>query len=64
MAWDLSCALLWVDGFEAGRREFARENLVLIGHSAGGGLVQYYLSENLGRAGGLVVLAGMPCFGG
>jgi pimeloyl-ACP methyl ester carboxylesterase len=66
MAEDLGAAVAWVSGFESGRRggEFAGEDLVLIGHSAGGGLVQYFLSQGLGKVGGLVVLAGFPCFGG
>jgi alpha-beta hydrolase superfamily lysophospholipase len=40
------------------------EELVLVGHSAGGGLAQQFLSERMGKVGGLVVLAGFPNFGG
>jgi len=40
------------------------ENLVLVGHSAGGGLTQFALSKGLVRVGGYVCMAGFPGFGG
>ena len=40
------------------------ESLVLVGHSAGGGLTQFALSEGLVRVGGYVCMAGFPGFGG
>jgi pimeloyl-ACP methyl ester carboxylesterase len=40
------------------------DDIVLIGHSAGGGLAQYFLSRGVGRVGGLVVMAAFPPFGG
>ncbi|KAG5642736.1 hypothetical protein DXG03_002250 [Asterophora parasitica] len=65
MAHDLSYALNFVQGFEAGLRGGVNpEDIVLIGHSAGGGLSQYFLSQNLGQVGGLVLMASLPNFGG
>lgn len=66
MAEDLGHAVTWVEGFESARRGrvFSEEDVVLIGHSAGGGLSQYFLSQNRGMVGGLVVVAGFPNFGG
>jgi pimeloyl-ACP methyl ester carboxylesterase len=49
---------------EKGGREIGDEALVLVGHSAGGGLVQWFLSQGMGSVGGLVILAGFPNFGG
>ncbi|CAG8951523.1 hypothetical protein HYFRA_00007439 [Hymenoscyphus fraxineus] len=65
MAEDLGYGLTWVSAFEAAMRRggFEEEDLVLIGHSAGGGLSQQFLSEGLGTVGGLVIMAGVPCFG-
>ena len=40
------------------------EDLVLIRHLAGGGLSQYFLSQRLGKVGGVVILAGFLNFGG
>lgn len=67
MCGDLGCAMGWVMGFENGARKgegFGSERIVLVGHSAGGGLVQDFLSRGMGKVGGLVILAGFPCFGG
>jgi pimeloyl-ACP methyl ester carboxylesterase len=55
----------FVKELEEEEREVMRdEDLVLIGHSAGGGLSQFLLSERLQSVGALVVVAGFPCFGG
>jgi pimeloyl-ACP methyl ester carboxylesterase len=68
-AQDMAAAIGFVSGVESGIRfkdgaMFEAEDLVLLGHSAGGGLVQYFLGQGMGKAGGLVVIAGFPCFGG
>lgn len=65
-AQDLGYAFTFVTGLENGKRDgkFNAEDLVLIGHSAGGGLSQYFLSQKLGQVGGFVIIAGFPCFGG
>ena len=69
MADDLGVALNWVKGFEAGRRlqpgtADGNTQIVLIGHSAGGGLCQYLLSQGLGTVHGFVMAAPFPSFGG
>ncbi|KAF5378583.1 hypothetical protein D9615_007102 [Tricholomella constricta] len=66
MARDLGYILNFVQGFEAGQRDgdVDPENVVLIGHSAGGGLSQYFLSQGLGQVGGLVLMASFTNFGG
>lgn len=66
MAQDLGHALNWVQGFEAGQQggRVDPKDIVLIGHSAGGGLSQYFLSRGLGQVGGLVLMAAFPNFGG
>lgn len=65
MAEDLGYALTWVTGLESGKRDnMTAEDIILVGHSAGGGLSQYYLSKQLGEVGGLAILAGFPNFGG
>ncbi|KAK0106284.1 hypothetical protein ONS96_003924 [Cadophora gregata f. sp. sojae] len=56
---DMDC-----EGNGEGEGEEEEENLVLVGHSAGGGLTQFVLSEGLVRVGGYVCLAGFPGFGG
>lgn len=65
---DLGAAVGFVSGIETGLRAgdggFEREDLVLLGHSAGGGLSQYFLGRGLGQVGALCILAGFPCFGG
>lgn len=43
---------------------WGERDLVLVGHSAGGGVSQYLLSEMGVRVGGLVLLASFPNFGG
>jgi pimeloyl-ACP methyl ester carboxylesterase len=68
MVEDLGYAFTWVAGFESARRlgenGLREEDVVLIGHSAGGGLSQYFLSSNRATVGALVIVAGIPCFGG
>lgn len=66
MAADLGHALNWVQGCEAGQRggHVDPEDIVLIGHSAGGGLSQYLLSTGRAQVGGLVLMAAFPNFGG
>lgn len=62
---DLGYAFTWVQAFESAKRgHFDPMNLVLVGHSAGGGLSQYFLSRNMGTVGGLVIMAGFPSLGG
>ena len=63
---DLGYAFTWVQAFESAKREgeFGERDLVLVGHSAGGGLSQYFLSRGMGVVGGLVIMAGFPSFGG
>lgn len=64
---DLMAALGFVRGLEAGRREAGvckEEDVVLLGHSAGGGLSQYFLGRGGAKVGGLVIMGGFPCFGG
>jgi len=39
------------------------KNIVIMGHSSGGGLVQYIIDRNMERLGGLVTLAAVPGFG-
>jgi pimeloyl-ACP methyl ester carboxylesterase len=66
MAQDLRSAVEFVMSLEREKRggEIGNADLVLVGHSAGGGLVQYFLSQEMERVGGLVVVAGFPNFGG
>ncbi len=66
MAQDLKAGVEFVRQFEAEKRggEIPEEDLVLVGHSAGGGLAQWFLSEGMGSVGGLVILAGFPNSGG
>jgi alpha-beta hydrolase superfamily lysophospholipase len=65
MAQDLAWGVEFASHLEARSRggEMRSEDLVLIGHSAGGGLSQHFLSEQMGKEGGLVILTGFPCFG-
>lgn len=44
------------------RREGGRE-CVLVGHSSGGGLVQYVLDRGMCRAAGMALIAAIPNFG-
>jgi len=65
MAADLQSGVEYVKSLEKEKRgEMIDEELVLVGHSAGGGLVQRFLSQGLGKVGGVVILAGFPNFGG
>jgi pimeloyl-ACP methyl ester carboxylesterase len=66
MAQDLKAGVEFVRGLDKEKRgrEMREEDLVLVGHSAGGGLAQVFLSEEMGRVGGLVILAGFPNSGG
>jgi pimeloyl-ACP methyl ester carboxylesterase len=66
MAQDLAWGVEFASHLEARLRggEMRSKDLVLVGHSAGGGLSQYFLSEKMEKVGGLVILAGFPCFGG
>ena len=67
LATDLAAAVGFVTGIETGIRGekgFRSEDLVLLGHSAGGGLVQYLLGKGMAKVGALVIIAGFPCFGG
>ncbi|KAL2072055.1 hypothetical protein VTL71DRAFT_11398 [Oculimacula yallundae] len=67
-AHDLQAGLAFVQDLEAKRRQKSvsevAEDIVLVGHSAGGGLVQDLLSQGMGKVGGLVIMAGFPNFGG
>ena len=64
-AQDLASGVEFVRLLEREQRgQMDDEDLVLVGHSAGGGLVQWFLSQGMGRVGGLVILAGFPNFGG
>ena len=62
---DLAKGVEWVKKKEAREREdgFGEEDLILVGHSAGGGMVQDYLGRG-GRVGGLVLVAAIPFSGG
>lgn len=66
MARDLGYVLNTVQGYEAGQRQgyIDPEDVVLVGHSAGGGLSQYFLSQSLAQVGGLVLMGAFPNFGG
>jgi pimeloyl-ACP methyl ester carboxylesterase len=66
MAQDFKSGVEFVKGLEKQKRgrKTRDEELILVGHSAGGGLVQQYLSGGMGKVGGLVILAGFPNFGG
>ncbi|KAN0110963.1 alpha/beta-hydrolase [Hyaloscypha variabilis] len=66
MAHDLQAAVDFVMDLECEARggEMRDEDLVLVGHSAGGGLVQLFLDRGMGTVGGLVIMAGFPNFGG
>lgn len=65
MAQDLATALEYVQHFESETRgvKMKDEDLVLVGHSSGGGISQLYLSRNMGQVGALVLLASAPNFG-
>ncbi|EHL03019.1 hypothetical protein M7I_0991 [Glarea lozoyensis 74030] len=56
---DLSAGVAWVKA----REGVTEEDLVMIGHSAGGGLVQDFLGKG-GRAGGMVLVGSFPWWGG
>lgn len=66
MAIDLKSGVEFVKSLEKERRgeEMDDEDLVLVGHSAGAGFVQRFLSRGMGHVGGAVILAGFPNFGG
>ncbi|KAH8657215.1 Alpha/Beta hydrolase protein [Tricladium varicosporioides] len=66
LASDLQFAFTWVEAYEAAKRDgnFEEKDLVLVGHSSGGGLAQYFVGKGLGKVGGLVVFAGIPSYGG
>jgi alpha-beta hydrolase superfamily lysophospholipase len=62
---DLEKGIAWVKEYERGQRgEFWDEELVVVGHSAGGGLVQGSLGRGTMRIGGLVLVAAIPFTGG
>lgn len=66
LASDLQFAFTWVEAYEAAKRDgnFEQRDLVLVGHSSGGGLAQYFVGKGMGKVGGLVVFAGIPSYGG
>jgi len=68
LARDITSAIAFIGGYEYGKRTanapFRSEDLVLVGHSAGGGLCQYFMSKGLGDVGALVLIAAIPAFGG
>lgn len=70
MAEDLSYAFTWIEAYEAGMRALhlsggtSNTELVLVGHSAGGGVAQYFLGKNMGTVSGLVIMASFPSWGG
>jgi len=68
LAQDITSAIAFIGGYEYGKRAsntpFRPEDLVLVGHSAGGGLCQYFISKGLGNVGALVLIAAIPAFGG
>lgn len=49
---------------KAKKEDWSEQDLVVIGHSAGGGVSQYLLSEMGIKVGGLILLASFPNFGG
>ncbi|KAG4435379.1 hypothetical protein IFR05_009122 [Cadophora sp. M221] len=65
---DLQAGLRFVQDLEAEKRgkevSEVTDDVVLVGHSAGGGLIQCLLSEGMGKVCGCVVMAGFPSFGG
>ncbi|KAH7370090.1 Alpha/Beta hydrolase protein [Rhexocercosporidium sp. MPI-PUGE-AT-0058] len=65
---DLQAGLRFVQELEAEKRgksvSEVAEDIVLVGHSAGGGLIQYLLGEGMGTVGACVIMAGFPNFGG
>jgi pimeloyl-ACP methyl ester carboxylesterase len=65
-AQDLKFGIEFVRELERERRggEMDNEDLVFVGYSAGGGLVQCFSSQGMGKVGGSVILAGFPNFGG
>jgi pimeloyl-ACP methyl ester carboxylesterase len=63
MSEDLGVALNYVRKFEE-ETPANEAQIVLIGHSAGGGLGQYFLSRGLGTVHGLVLISAFPSFGG
>jgi alpha-beta hydrolase superfamily lysophospholipase len=65
MAQVLGTAIDYARNCESVRRggDMRSEDLVLVGHSAGGGISQLYLSRSMGQVGGLVLLASFPNFG-
>jgi alpha-beta hydrolase superfamily lysophospholipase len=66
MAQDLKAGIEFAIELEAEKRggEMQEEDMVLVGHSAGGGLAQWFLSEGMAKVGSLVILAGFPNSGG
>jgi pimeloyl-ACP methyl ester carboxylesterase len=63
---DFQRGVEWVKEFENGKRKegFEDEDLIVVGHSAGGGLVQGSLGRGEVRVGGLVLVAAFPFTGG
>ena len=57
LADDVVAAIQWVQERENG------QEVVLVGHSSGGGLSQFILSEGEVRVRGLVLAAAVPGFG-
>jgi pimeloyl-ACP methyl ester carboxylesterase len=64
---DLVAAVKYVQTIEAGKpeRHHHKPDLVLVGHSSGGALVQEVLGEGMGNLWikGMVLMGSIPCFG-
>ena len=60
LAQDMIAGLEWTKVEEMRKRDCNTANIVLVGHSIGGGLVQYALSEELVTVTGLILCAPAP----
>jgi pimeloyl-ACP methyl ester carboxylesterase len=60
IARDMVAGIEWVKAEEMRKRGSDTASIVLVGHSMGGGLVQYALSKGLVTATGLILIGAAP----
>ena len=60
IAQDMVARIEWAKAEEMRKRGGDTANIVLVGHSMGGGLVQYALSKGLVTVTGLILIGAVP----
>lgn len=63
IAQDVMRAIEWARRREGRNQNSNLARVVLVGHSMGGGVVQYLVSHNLARVDGLILCGAAPTFG-